>query len=482
MIVAIYSRILRTLPLLRLRPFDTGTVDGRVKERHRRITLSALTSVLAKIVSVSTALISVPLTLHYLGAERYGMWMTMSSLIAMLGFADLGMGNGVLTAVAHAYGNDDRDAIRRIVSSGLFVLTLIALVILIVFGMCYNFVPWYRIFNVNGSVARNEAAPALALFVLCFALAVPTGIVQRVQMGLQRGFMASLWQCAGSALGLGGVLIAIHLEAGLPWLVLALVGAPLFASLLNSFLFFGKMAPDIAPRRSAISRRAVHRIASAGVFFLVLQIATSITYSSDNLLIAQYLGAETVTQYAVPDKLFSLVPMIVLMFFFPLWPAYGEAIARGDAIWVRRTLRKSLKLAFLFSVSVCALLVAIAPWLIIHWVGRIVDPPLLLLSAFAMWRVIDSCAITIAMFLNGANLIRFQALIAIFFAIAALALKIYLVPRIGIAGILFSTSIAWLIFAGLPLYIYVRRSTYLSPALNRQDSQISRKISTDTTG
>lgn len=463
MIAALHSRILRTLPLLRLRPFDTSTADGRVNERHRRITLSALASVLAKILSVSAALISVPLTLHYLGAERYGMWMTMSSLIAMLGFADLGIGNGVLTAVARAYGNDDREAIRRFVSSGLFVLALIALVIMLVFAMCYPFVPWHRIFNVNGRLARSEAAPALALFVLCFALAIPTGIVQRVQMGLQRGFLASLWQCAASALGLAGLLIAIQLEAGLPWLVLALVGAPLFAALMNSLLFFGKIAPDIAPRRSAISHQAVRQIASAGALFLVLQIVMAVTYSSDNVLIAHYLGAEAVTQYAVPDKLFSLVPMVVLMFSFPLWPAYGEAIARGDAIWVGRTLRRSLKLAFSFSLSVCALLVAIAPWLIIHWVGHIVEPSLLLLLAFASWRIIDSCAGTISIFLNGANLIRFQAIIAIFFAIAALTLKIYLVPRIGISGILFSTSIAWLTFVGLPLYFYVRRLTYFRP-------------------
>ncbi len=102
---------------LLLHSFDVSTAEGRAKERQRRVALSALASALAKVISVSTALISVPLTLHYLGAERYGMWMTMSSLVAMLGFADLGIGNGLLTSVASAHGRDDRAKIKAYVSS-----------------------------------------------------------------------------------------------------------------------------------------------------------------------------------------------------------------------------------------------------------------------------------------------------------------------------------------------------------------------------
>src|SRR5262245_42123374 len=108
---------------------DNATPEGRARERQRRIALSALASALAKAISVSTALISVPLTLTYLGAERYGMWMTMSSLVAMLSFADLGIGNGLLASVASAHGRNDRDEIQSYVSSAYLVLSAIAIAI-----------------------------------------------------------------------------------------------------------------------------------------------------------------------------------------------------------------------------------------------------------------------------------------------------------------------------------------------------------------
>src|ERR1700720_3547426 len=131
---ATLNRVRAIYSLLRLRPFDTTAPQGRSNERHRLIIMTSLTSAIAKLITIGTALISVPLTLHYLGPERYGMWMTMSSFLVMLSFADLGIGNGLLTAVASAYGRDNRQEINRYVSSSFLVLTIIAMTILVLFA------------------------------------------------------------------------------------------------------------------------------------------------------------------------------------------------------------------------------------------------------------------------------------------------------------------------------------------------------------
>jgi O-antigen/teichoic acid export membrane protein len=94
--------------LLRFTQFDTSTSEGRASERHRRIALTGLVSVAAKAVSIITMLIVVPLTLNYLGAERYGLWMTISSVIAMMVFADFGIGNGLMNAITESYGKNDK--------------------------------------------------------------------------------------------------------------------------------------------------------------------------------------------------------------------------------------------------------------------------------------------------------------------------------------------------------------------------------------
>ncbi len=436
---------------LGLKPGDLSTEEGRAHERHRRVMLTALASMLAKLLSVGTALISIPLTLHYLGVERFGMWMTISSLIALLAFADFGIANGVLSAVAQAQGKDDAPALRRVVSSGFFMLCGIALLIVLLFALSYPFVPWHTVFNVQGAQARAEAGPALAVFVGCFAAAIALGMVQRVQMGLQMGFVASLWQCVGSVCALLGVLLAISLQAGLPWLVAALAGAPLLVALLNSLHFYGRSRPDLRPRWRWISGHSSRELAATGWLFFVLQVTVGVAYTSDSIVIAQVLGAAAVADYAVPEKLFGLIAMGVTMALAPLWPAYGEAVSRGDSAWVQRTLKRSLQLATGIAAVAALLLLVLGPKIIALWVGAAVAPPMLLLLALACWKVVEAAGVALAMFLNGVRVVRLQLWCALPTAATAIGLKLLWVPLWGVAGAVWASVAAYLVFTALPV-------------------------------
>ena len=121
---------------------DTSTPEGRGLDRFRRAGLSAAAGAAARLVNVATALISVPLTIRYLGGERYGLWMTISSATTMLTFVDLGLGNGLLNVIADASGRGDRAAAKTAVSSSVFLLGLVALGSGALFGFVYPWVDW----------------------------------------------------------------------------------------------------------------------------------------------------------------------------------------------------------------------------------------------------------------------------------------------------------------------------------------------------
>lgn len=431
--------------------------DGRARERHRRMVLSAMAGTLAKAISIIATLVSVPLTLHYLGLERYGMWMTMTSLFALLAFADLGIGNGLLSAIAEAHGRQDRQEIRELVSSGVFALSAIGAVLLLCFWLLYPFVEWYRLFNVHTVRAREEAGPAVAVMATCFAAAIPGAVVQRVQAGLQCGFVASLWQAAASALGLISLIAAIQMEAGLPWLALSLLAPPLVFSLVNGVFFFGRTERNIAPQVKSVTKKACRRLSTTGALFLVLQIVASLTYASDPLIIAHSLGAEAVAAYAVPEKMFSLVAALLALAMVPLWPAYGEAKASGDHEWIRKTFRRSLVMSMGVAAFASIVLVALGPWLISKWVSNAISPSLLLLIALGVWKTIEAGGNSVAMYLNGAGIVRFQVIVAIVTAAVGVGLKFVLVERIGVSGPVWASVMAYLVFAALPMYLLLRR-------------------------
>ena len=159
--------------ILRLTPFDTATEEGRSHERFRRASLSSAASAAAKGIALVTTLVSVPLTLGYLGGERFGVWMTLSAIVALLGFTDLGIGNSLLNGVAHAAGRDDRILFRTNVSNGVAMLVAVAAGSGLVFAAVYDHVPWAKLFNVESVSARDEVGAAAAVLVVCFLIGCP---------------------------------------------------------------------------------------------------------------------------------------------------------------------------------------------------------------------------------------------------------------------------------------------------------------------
>ena len=463
------DRLRQIVSLLRLTPFDISSAAGRSKERYRRIALSAAAMVASKAVSLVGTVITVPLTLHYLGTERYGLWMTISSFIAMLSFADLGMGCGLMNAISQADGKDDREAARNYVSSALAVLCVLAVCLAGCFALVHSWIPWARVFNISSPVALAETGVAVAVLFGCFAISMPLGVVQRVQMGYQESFSMSLWTGVGSVFALGGVLLAVHMRAGLPWLVLATSAAPILAGVINGVVLFGYQKPWLRPNHQCVSLKSAMTILKIGLLFFILQIVVALAYSSDNIVAAHVLGPEAVTQYAVPLRLFAVVPMLLGMVIAPLWPAYGEAIARQDTDWVATALRRSLVLVLAISAPVSLFFVVFGGRAIHFWVGPAIHPSLLLLVGMAFFTVLTMTANVGSTLLNGANVIRFQVVTALLVGITALGAKILLARWIGLPGIIWGTTLALFVFMAVPNAVFIPR---LLRCMRRQASAI----------
>jgi O-antigen/teichoic acid export membrane protein len=427
------------------------------ERRNRRAVVNGVAAVSGRIAQIAVSLFTVPLTIHYLGKERFGLWMTISSVLAVAAFADFGIGNGILNSVSDAYGKDDRDTIHHVVSSGLAVLFAIGTILLAGFLCVYPFISWADLFRVASPLARAEAGPSMTIFAICFCLNIPFGAIQRVQMGLQESYLPSLWQVCGAAVSLAGVVIGIRMHAGLPFLLAAIAGAPVLAAACNTTQFFGFKRRDLLPLWRMVSYIHVRRIAVLGGLFFVLQAVVAIAFSADGFIVARSLGAIAVPDYSIPQRMFLLISTVVAMMVSPLWPAYGEAISRGDIKWVHRTLFRSLAVVFGGTCLVSGLLLLVSRRLIFWWVGAHINPPTVLLVGLAVWTVLDCCGNTLAMFMNGASIMRFQIVVASLFGIACVTAKIVLVRRYGIAAVPWATVGTYVLISTIPCAIYVWR-------------------------
>lgn len=417
-----------------------------------------LTAGTSKAVSIAASLITVRLTFRYLGAERYGMWVTITSIVMMLNFADLGVNNGLINVIAGAYGRDDREAGRRASASAFWSLTGITTAFLLCMPLAYPFLNGARLFNVHSPLAVQEAGPALVVFFACFALNLPMGTVRAVQTGLQRGFINNLWAMLGSIGSLCAMLVVIHLRGGLPLLILGLSGPPLLAATLNGIELFGFSHPELLPTPRWFSRSVSVHLFRSGVLFFLCQVFTSIGVQTDNVVIAQILGAKMVAAYAVPARLFNLIPSLLGMMSGPLWPAYADALARSDGPWVRRTFLRIAGGGMAVTAMLTILLVVFGNRILALWVGPQIQASIPLLTVFGILCVLNAFLTPVSFLLNGLAKIKIQVVVFMAMSVVNLTLSILFVKRYGIIGAVLGTVVSLALVVVLPLSIAVRNS------------------------
>ena len=231
---------------------------------------------------------------------------------------------------------------------------------------------------------------------------------------------------------------------------------PIVATILNGMQLF-RSRPDLRPVWNEFRWVVLRQLLSVGLGFLIVQAALAMAIGSDNFVIAHLLGADSVSQYAIAMRIFTLVPALLQMILMPLWPAYGESLARGDAEWAIRALKRSVVVVAGATVAAAVVLTLSGRWIIALWVGDRFHQGLWLLSGMGVWMVVTTLANVISIFLNGMNRIQVQVASAIAVAISTLAIEILATPKFGLPAMIWSTNISYLCFVWIPIALFFPR-------------------------
>jgi O-antigen/teichoic acid export membrane protein len=415
-------------------------------ERYRLATWAIVTNVVSTALGMLAFVITVPLTLTYLGDERFGVWMTIASLAGMLSLLDFGVGNALINHVATAKAADNPLQLRRVITHGLLLLSAIGLAVGLILVPSIHWLPLDRLIRVTNSLAAEEAKQTLAVFAVLFSASIPLNGLHKAFQGLQRSWQAHLVKGLASVLSIGLVIALTQKQAGPPSLLLATYGVqvfmlfPLLVILLRENLI-GKSGKT-GREGQQVTIRGFLRL---GRLFLILQVGVMIGWGSDALIISSVLGAAEVTKLAIVQRLFQVVTVPLAIVNGPLWGAYAEAHGRHDHAFVSRTLRLSFFGTALIATLASGALLLASQWIFKTWIGETSVVPTMLVIACALWVILEATGNAFAMFLNGIGKVRVQVISTLLFCVIALPLKFALVANYGVAGIVFATIVAYLI-------------------------------------
>lgn len=316
---------------------------------------------------MACTLAQVPIALHALGAEVYGVWITLATIGLLLNFVDFGLGVGLQRALGEAWTRGEAARMQRLLFTGATLLAMLALIGLVIGTTLVAVLDWSNAFNVSSPVMRQELQTALLIALATGALGIPLNALARLAAATRLGWLHAGWIAAGSMLTLAAVAAAAHAGLGLIAFT-AIVGlVPLLQGAALGIHLWGKLGWRWSgfTWEPAAGRRAL--LAESG-WFAGPQLGLALLQAAPPLALSLAAGPVAAAGFNLIQRLTSPILQAQIIHLTPFWAACTEANASGDGPWLRRALRQSMLVATLCAVGVLTLAFFARPLLEL-WVG-----------------------------------------------------------------------------------------------------------------
>lgn len=415
-------------------------------ERYRRASITASASLIQKTLTIAISFISVPLTVHYLGAERYGVWLTISSLLIWLSMTDFGLaGNALVNVLSEAHGKEDRRAAQEYTSSAVWALIAIAVLLGVVTLASFPFIAWSSVFKVT-TIPPHELGVACALTLAFFIISVPLSVQYSIYSAYQDGFLSNVWGIAINVASLVALVVVSRFHGNLPQLVLALSGTRTVLALINVYYLFFRRYRWLRPSPTAVRWHCILRLFRVGSKYLVVQLGALGIYQSQPMIITQILGPTQVMIFVVAQKIITLPADIIYLVTAPLIPAFGEAKARNDWKWIRGAYRNATLASMVTGLPVILAIALMAKPLIRVWAGPAAVPDTSLILWLSLYNLCCIVLMAGGQLLTGLERLNGPTLSITLCALGTIGFGILFGHWIGLSGVAAAMGVSKLLF------------------------------------
>ncbi len=419
--------------------FSTG------HERSILIKKNVVASLVFQAFNVIIQFALVPLTLDYLNPTKYGIWITLSSVILWLTFFDLGLSNGLKNKLSEALAMKDYALGKSYISTTYFFLIIIALVLFVVFAAFQAFINYPAIFNSTMEMADELSKLVFWVFTF-FLLKFVFNIISIVFTSDQKPAYVNYFSFLANLTALIAVFIITKTTEDSLFLVGLWITIPTFViPLLASIYYFRTKYRLLSPSLSSIDFKKIKPLFGLGLYFFIAQMMTLIIYSSDNMIILQVLGPEQVTPYNIAFKYFSIVTMLFGIALAPLWAAFTNAYAKEDYDWIRNTVKKFVQIWLAVIVGV-VLMISCSDFVYRIWIGDSIPIPFVLSVFMGLFVIQNTWIIIFTYFTNGVGRMKLVTIILCFAGLLNIPLSIYLAKymNMGATGVIIATILCLL--------------------------------------
>lgn len=312
--------------------------------------------------STALALVTVPMMLHGLGTDGYGLYSVAFSVAALGSYLDLGLGWTTAKFVAEADA-DDRIRLGSVLAASVVYHALFGLIFAVAIIAT---APWIARHGLRVSQAHmTMTVTLLRLTAVSFAAYNLLGVFVSALRGMRRFTAATLIATGTNTVASAGAALMAVLGRGPVGAALAQFTAVAIGAAIGGVICFPLFRHA---RPGAALRQELRAMVGFSMWSYGTRLIQMVMQQLDKLLIARWLGPAALTFYAVPSNLAQRVGVLAGPAVTAVYPVAAAGQRDRD-----RFLRQYLNASRLLHMTTAALALTVLVWgdrLLAAWVGE----------------------------------------------------------------------------------------------------------------
>lgn len=424
----------------------------------RQLTKNSLLNFVAVLLNVGLAFILMPMVIHSLGNELYGIWVLIGTMLGYYEVLDLGLTSGVSRYLTKAVGAQNKEDIKKVASTALFLFSCIGVVILILsfpFAFCLPY-----LLNIKDHIRLFQ------IVTIILGVSISVGFPMRIFGGILTAHLrldilkviVMIHQISRSIMIFAA--IKMHLEA--TQLLISLASITAFFSIIEfavTGIYALKAFPHVQLNRLFIEKDIIKRLFSYGSLTSIGTIADLLRFHVDNIVITILLGVSMVTPYSIGYRLISYLRQIVASITGVLSPMYSIYEGANDYDSIRKTLLFGIKATTLLSCFIGFSMLIFGKAFILRWVGQKYNDAFVVMAILAIGFIVAMMQSQGVHLMYGISKHKYVAFMNVFEGLANLILSVILAKKYGIYGVALGTTIPLILTKMILQPVYVCKIT-----------------------
>lgn len=337
-----------------------------LRRKGSSIGKNTLFGVIANGTQIATRLITVPVVIHHLGLDGYGIWSIIMVTAGYMRFGTAGIKSAFQKYVAEATATGDYERANVLLSTG-----SISMLLLSVAGLVPAAIFSGKLAAMFGVPPQFHSAAAASITVLALTYAISNfgSAFEAIVMGGQRIDLTRKFNTILTILEAVAIILLLYLGFGLLAMTVVMAASELLL-VVCCYWASHKVVPEmrISPshfRFSAFSE--LFRYAGSYQLVNALELAYGAVVP---LVLLKFFGATAAGIFAVATRLVTSALIAQDALLLPILSGGALVFASQDLTQIRAFLAKAFKLALVLTIPPIGLVCAFGPTMVMAWTGQ----------------------------------------------------------------------------------------------------------------